>query len=205
MGTYDAYVQIIENENIKTKHIEGGSMNFIDFEFIARKAHEISRLGYRVNTLDYSSKDSAFIYINLYVDTNITGRLIVEYTEEDDFSKKRKISQPRMWLVGLSQDALDLIEEHIKVLGTNDLHIVHRAVTKYLQGATYAAKVENKLLAMFPEEIADFFLWKDVYCRELSKKEAREITKYLISKDKAEVNKPLIKKFLTAVFLNFSM
>lgn len=205
MGTYDAYVQIIENENIKTKHIEGGSMNFIDFEFIARKAHEISRLGYRVNTLDYSSKDSAFIYINLYVDTNITGRLIVEYTEEDDFSKKRKISQPRMWLVGLSQDALDLIEEHIKVLGTNDLHIVHRAVTKYLQGATYAAKVENKLLAMFPEEIADFFLWKDVYCRELSKKEAREITKYLISKDKAEVNKPLIKKFLAAVFLNFSM
>jgi hypothetical protein len=205
MGTYDAYVQIIENENIKTKHIEGGSMNFIDFEFIARKAHEISRLGYRVNTLDYSSKDSAFIYINLYVDTNITGRLIVEYTEEDDFSKKRKISQPRMWLVGLSQDALDLIEEHIKVLGTNDLHIVHRAVTKYLQGTTYAAKVENKLLAMFPEEIADFFLWKDVYCRELSKKEAREITKYLISKDKAEVNKPLIKKFLTAVFLNFSM
>ncbi len=205
MGTYDAYVQIIENENIKTKHIEGGSMNFIDFEFIARKAHEISRLGYRVNTLDYSSKDSAFIYINLYVDANITGRLIVEYTEEDDFSKKRKISQPRMWLVGLSQDALDLIEEHIKVLGTNDLHIVHRAVTKYLQGTTYAAKVDNKLLAMFPEEIADFFLWKDVYCRELSKKEAREITKYLISKDKTEVNKPLIKKFLTAVFLNFSM
>ena len=207
MGVWDAYVQIIEGESTKTQHLETGTMNFIDFEYIARKAYEVSRLGWRVNTLDYTEKDKAYIYVNLHVDDNVTGRLIVEYTNIDSFSKKRQVSQPRMWLLGLAGYALDIINAHIKVLSGSDSHSVHNVLVKYLNGLDYASKVEGRILSttMFPEETSDLFMWKDIYCRKLPKKDAKEITKYMLDKDKSAVNKEIIRKFLTALFYNYSI
>lgn len=206
MGVWDAYVQLIVDGVPKIEHMESGSMNFVDFEFVAQKAHEVSRLGYRINTLDYDEKDKAYIYVNLYVDQNTTGRLIVEYTNVDTFSKKRQISQPRMWLLGLSGHALDIINKHLYVLSSSDSYNVHNVLVKYLAGMQYVTKIENKVLStsMLPEEIADFYLWKDVYCRTLSKKDAREVTKYVLSKDKNAVGKDVVRKFLTALFVHYS-
>jgi len=208
MGIWDAYVQIIENDVPKTDHLESGSMNYIDFEYISRKAHEISNLGYMINTLNYTQTDKAYMCINLHQDPKIMGRLIIEYTEVDTYSKRRQMLQPRLWLFGLAGEALDIINEHIKVLSFSDSRSMHNIlVTKYLNGLHYSCKVDGKMFSttMLPEETSEFFVWKDVYCGKLSKNNAKEITRYLKTRDKSLVSKEVVKKFLTALFLNYVM